>query len=62
MENITEYNEFVNEKVANEEIIKWYESLPYDKRDKLQKEFDCVYDNKGNRETKFFKWVKNKKK
>jgi hypothetical protein len=62
MNNITEYHEFVNEKNSIEEIEKWYEDLPDDKRMKLQHEFDEVYDNKGNRETKFYKWLKNKKK
>lgn len=37
-----------------------YESLPDDQRMKLQYEFDKVYDQKGNRERKFYSWLKNK--
>ena len=41
------------------EAIKWYESLPDDSRMRLQCEFDLIYDNLGNRETKFYSWVKS---
>lgn len=35
----------------------WYESLEYPKRKKLQLEFDLVYDEKGDRESKFYRWL-----
>ena len=42
------------------EVISWYESLPDDARMKLQQDFDLIYDNLGNREIKFYEWLKSK--
>ena len=41
------------------EAVKWYESLPDDIRMNLQKDFDSIYDNLGDRETKFYRWIKS---
>lgn len=41
------------------DLEKWYENLPDNVRMKLQRDFDTIYDKLGNRETKFYKWLKN---
>lgn len=37
----------------------WYEKLSDDNRILINREFDLIYDNLGNRETKFFRWIKS---
>jgi len=45
--------------MTKKEAVEWYSGLPDDNRMKLQREFDLMYDNLGNRETKFFRWIKS---
>ncbi len=44
------------------QAIEYYESFSQEDRMKLQEEFDLIYDNLGDRETKFYRWIKNTKK
>lgn len=44
------------------EAIRRYEMLPDNERMELFCEFDNIYDNLGDREVKFYRWLKNVKK
>lgn len=48
--------------MTKNEAIKRYEMLPDNERMELQYEFDNYYDNLGDREVKFYRWLKDVKK
>lgn len=45
--------------MTRSEAIKWYENLSDGARIKLHYDFDLVYDNLGDRENKFYRWIKS---